>query len=895
MTSFEDIGRLPAPGDHVAIATGRLEAGLVITFDGHTFSLSHTVLEGHRFAVRFIPAGERLTSWGMAFGTAIRDIRPGDYICNAGVLEALRGRSIDFPLPASPNFSDDIPAFDFKAYTFSPAEQVSRSPESLFFDGFARNAARGVGTRNFIVVIGMSSRVGGFARRLAQACRDSVEDLENVDGVVPVAHTEGDDRVQLNKTLVLRTLAGFLVHPNVCAALVVDHEGASVTGKDLQAFMAANAYPAADVIHDYMTLDGGFAECLDKGQAMIAGWLGAANQCRRSRQPLSQLKIALQCGGSDAFSGISGNPLAGWVAKAVIAQGGGANLAETDELIGAEAYVLKKVRSESVARKFLSFIERFQGRAARHGSSAAGNPSGGNKFRGLYNIYLKSLGAAMKRDPDVRLDAVIDYGERMVTPGYYFMDSPGNDLESIAGQVASGCNIIFFVTGNGSITNFPFVPTIKIVTTSARYALLADDMDVNAGAYLDGVSMDDLGRQMLEDTIAVASGRRSTGERAGHAQVQLWRNWRLRDGEQPGSDPGAKEYAGIPLDLSAAVGKDNSRGNGRHARSLAPGKPGGIGLVLPTSLCSGQIGNMAARQLNASDIVRGGSLDACVSLVHTEGCGASSGASEDLFLRTMCGHLLHPAVQYAVLLEHGCEKTHNDYFRNYLEREGVDTTRFGWASIQQDGGIERAIDKIENWFLEKTKHTGPDDSTGRRVEGPVVGLIVDGAMPAPAVEVAFATLARRAIAHAGASVLPVTEQPAASEADPYQGVYGQLGIERGTPATLNYAQPVRRSGLQLMAAPSLQLQELITGLGACGADVIIVASDDYAVPAHPFIPTLQVGSEPTPQVDLGGEALTSEALIELTGLALQGGYIPKSRLNEHFDFQISRGWRGVSL
>ena len=154
--------------------------------------------------------------------------------------------------------------------------------------------------------------------------------------------------------------------------------------------------------------------------------------------------------------------------------------------MGAEHYVLQNVKDLDTASTFLDTIARFKERASWHGHSAEGNPSGGNNFRGLYNIAIKSIGAAMKRHPDVRLDHVIDYSQSMADPGYYFMDSPGNDLESIAGQVASGANMIFFVTGNGSITNFPFVPTIKIVTTSERYSLLEKDMDVNAGAYLDG-------------------------------------------------------------------------------------------------------------------------------------------------------------------------------------------------------------------------------------------------------------------------------------------------------------------------------------------------------------------------------------------------------------------------
>lgn len=177
--------------------------------------------------------------------------------------------------------------------------------------------------------------------------------------------------------------------------------------------------------------------------------------------------------------------------------------------------MLQNVRDLATAQRFLAQIERFKERVGWHGHTAEGNPSGGNNYRGLYNIALKSLGAATKKHPDVRLDHVIEYGEPMVNPGYCFMDSPGNDLESIAGQVASGSSMIYFVTGNGSITNFPFVPTIKIVTTTGRYQLLSKDMDVNAGAYLDGTPMDEVGADTFELTLRVASGERSVGERAG--------------------------------------------------------------------------------------------------------------------------------------------------------------------------------------------------------------------------------------------------------------------------------------------------------------------------------------------------------------------------------------------
>lgn len=878
MLDFIEIGRLPVAGDNVAIATRRLEAGTVIRFESNTFALSHTVLEGHRFAVTHIAAGGLLTSWAMPFGKAIRPIAPGDYVCNPGVLEALAGRSIDFALPAMANFTDEIPPFEFEEARLVSSKQVAPAKSVLHFDGFDRGK-RGAGTRNHVAIVGASSRTAGFVRRLAAHCNPRADGFENVDGVVPVAHTEGEDAVQHNKALVLRTLAGFMVHPNVGAVLVVDHAAAGIKNEDLQAYLAAQHYPVDSVAVRYVTLAGAYAAHFDQAVAQVDVLLGMANQTGRTQLRASKLKIALQCGGSDAFSGISGNPLAGWVAREIIAQGGGANLAETDELIGAESYVLKNVKSPEVATHFLSVVNRFQERAAQHGSSAAGNPSGGNKFRGLYNIYLKSLGAAMKRDPAVRLDAVIEYGELMQAPGFYFMDSPGNDLESIAGQVAAGCNMIFFVTGNGSITNFPFVPTLKVVTTTARYKHLASDMDVNAGEYLDGLPMETLGKKMLAETLRVASGAQSVGEKAGHAQVQLWRNWRLNPGERaPAEDAGATDYPGIPASIEMSDAP---------AVNLAS-PPASVGLVLPTSLCSGQISEMATAKLNAMGLGRSIDVERFVSVVHTEGCGASSGASEKLFLRTIYGHLMHPAIKHALLLEHGCEKTHNDYFRNFLEAEGVDTTRYGWASIQQDGGIEPVLEKITGWFGARKEQT-PASSSGKAAS---VGILVAQDLPKALVDV-LGRLAAGIVKANGTVVVPQATVDAGSVQHP---LLQQLGLATDIAPTIQYGQRILRPGFHAMATPSWHEQELLAGLGATGVDVILVISDAFAVPAHPFIPVLQLGTTEGPHADwspVGRHAF--EALVKLIRQTLTKAYMPKSTAAQHVDFQISRGWRGISL
>ena len=259
-----------------------------------------------------------------------------------------------------------------------------------------------------------------------------------------------------NLEYVLRTLSGFVVHPNVGAVLAVDYGTETVNNDMIRNYMAAQGYPLADVRHRFLSLEGRFQDDLARGEEWVRASLPQVDAAARSEQSLAHVNVALQCGGSDAFSGISGNPLAAWVAREIIRHGGSASLAETDELIGAERYVLQNVRDLATARKFLATVAEFKERVAWHGHTAEGNPTGGNMFRGLYNIVLKSLGAAMKRHPDVRLDYVIDYGERMVRPGYYFMNSPGNDLESIAGQVAAGANMIFFITGKRLHHQLPF-------------------------------------------------------------------------------------------------------------------------------------------------------------------------------------------------------------------------------------------------------------------------------------------------------------------------------------------------------------------------------------------------------------------------------------------------------
>jgi altronate dehydratase len=895
---FREVGRLPAPGDNVAMATRRLEMGTRVSYRGSEFEIPHTILEGHRFAVEPVEQGEDLLSWGLRFGRAVRDIAPGDYACNGKILKVLADRHVDFELPSDPNFSDaELEPYVLDEDGFRPGEQVPLRDEPRTFMGYRRGPGRGVGTRNYVVLMGLTSRLTGFVRALELEMNGVADACENVDGIVCVAHTEGgEERTPNNLDLLLRTLAGFMVNPNVGAVLVLDHDGEeAVTNRMLQDYLEEHDYPIDDVPHEFMSLEGSFRKDLERAKARVHGWLDEVDAARRTEVPASELRIGLQCGGSDAFSGVSANPLVAWVSGEVVRNGGGANLAETDELIGAEHYVLKNVRDLNTAKRFLSFVERFKERVSWHGHTAEDNPSGGNNFRGLYNISIKSIGAAMKKHPDVRIDRVIEYAQRMDEGGFYFMDSPGNDLESVAGQVASGANMIFFTTGNGSITNFPFVPTIKFVTTTGRYELLSRDMDVNAGAYLDGTPMDDLGRETFERTLRAASGERTVGERAGHAQVSIWRDWKQTSSQNLDHLENEKEPDGEPLPVkSGAPDVEFSFEAIKSGRGPVVDQ---VGLIMPTSLCSGQISRRIADRLNDKGATQG-RVTRFVALPHTEGCGVSAGSAETIYSRTVLGHLASPSVGFGLLLEHGCEKTHNDYFRNRLREAGVDPSRFGWASVQLDGGIDSVVAKVEGWFDEVLQDAETLEYESVGPEALRLGLYASGHVSdEAALSLAEVTLA---VVDSGGTVV-VPERAAVLSSPAYLGaVLGDRPVEN----TLAYGQTATKPGLHVMEAPTDHWVETATGLGATGVEIMLAHVAGHPLQAHRMIPLLQASSDPETlrkhgeDLDVvleGDPASWTEQMLEAVAAVASREYVPKLFGAGNTDFQFTRGLLGVSM
>ena len=515
----------------------------------------------------------------------------------------------------------------------------------------------------------------------------------------------------------------------------------------------------------------------------------------------------------------------------------------------------------------------------------------------LQRPALKSLGAAKKKHADVRLDGVLEYGERLPSDerGYYFMNSPGNDLESIAGQVASGCNAIYFVTGNGSITNFPFVPTIKIVTTTPRFELLAADMDVNAGAYQDGAPMDELGAELFDLTLAVAGGQRSKGEQAGHAQVQVWRNWPQTDESSLPALRAAPVLAGEPLAVAPEQPPQAHFEALRSERGIASDQ---VGLVLPTSLCSGQIAQLIAARLNTEGLGRDKGLSRFVALVHTEGCGVAGAEAEGIYARAMLGYLTHPLVRCAVLLEHGCEKTHNDYMRNQLAERGVDTDYFGWASVQLDGGIDKVGAKVADWFRDKLDTLQPAVGESAGLGALRVGLVASGPLGDDAGQ-ALARLTRWLVGAGSTVVVPKHGALLASAA------YADALFAGDKPAaTLAHGQAVAAPGYYVLETPTDHWTEIATGLGATGVEVMLAHAGEHPLQGHPLVPLVQVATSESVRdryaedLDLalaGASDGWAEALLELLLAVASRRQQPLAAAQRNIDFQFTRGLLGVSM
>lgn len=449
---------------------------------------------GHKMAISDIAKGQPVRKYAQIIGYAAEDIAKGAHVHTHNL--EFRGVDTD--------------------YTFSTNLRPAPAPEQKdSFMGYRRASGR-VGTRNYIAVLTSVNCSATAARMIAaHFTPDRLVDYPNVDGVVAFVHGTGCGMAGSGDGFeaLQRVMWGYAKNPNVGGVLMA---GLGCEMNQIDWLIEAYGLTPGPLFQSMNIQDvGGLQKTIDLGIQKIEAMLPVVNGFTREEAPASELMVALQCGGSDAWSGVTANPAVGHACDLLVAQGGTGVLAETPEIYGAEHLLTARAADTATGQRLLDLIAWWEDYTARNNGSMDNNPSPGNKTGGLTTILEKSLGATAKGGT-TPLTGVYKYAEPVTAKGFTFMDSPGYDPVSVTGQIASGCTLVCFTTGRGSAFGAKPSPSMKVATNTEMYQRMTDDMDINAGAVIsDGKTVEEVGREIYRMWLAMASGAPSKSELQG--------------------------------------------------------------------------------------------------------------------------------------------------------------------------------------------------------------------------------------------------------------------------------------------------------------------------------------------------------------------------------------------
>jgi altronate hydrolase len=484
--------------DNVAVAVDGLDSGA----EWNNVRLAKRVPRGHKLAFGPIAAGEPVRKFGQIIGFATAPIGPGEWVHEHNL--AMRDFARDY------HFAED-----------ARAEPVLPFAERASFQGYRRRDGK-AGTRNYIGILTSVNCSASAARFIAEEVNRSglLADYPNVDGVIALTHGLGCgmDIKGEGYDVLKRTQWGYAANPNMGGVVMV---GLGCEGFQIARWKEAYGVTESDTFRSLTIQEtGGTRKTVAAGVEMIREMLPIVNAVQREPVPASELVLALQCGGSDGYSGITANPALGAAADLLVRHGGTAILSETPEIYGAEHLLTRRAASRAVGEKLVERIDWWKDYTSRNNMEMNNNPSPGNKLGGLTTILEKSLGAAVKGGTTT-LTAVYEYAEPVTAKGFVFMDTPGYDPVAATGQVAGGANILCFTTGRGSAYGCKPTPSIKLATNSAIYEQMIDDMDINCGDVIDGVPLEQKGAEIFASILRVASGERTKSEQLGYGDAEF--------------------------------------------------------------------------------------------------------------------------------------------------------------------------------------------------------------------------------------------------------------------------------------------------------------------------------------------------------------------------------------
>lgn len=436
---------------------------------------------GHKTALNEIKKGGRVIKYGYPIGVATRDISPGETVHTDSLATLLSGKleySYEKSLKPLPSLPDD------------------------YFMGYLRENGE-VGIRNDIFIIPTVGCVNGVAREAAQRT-----------GAISLTHPYGCSQLGDDQLITQRVLCGLINSPNAAGVLVLglgcENNGIGQMKRVLGEYNPKrvrflNAQEAQDDV-------GAAVELINELKSY-------ANSFKRSRQPVSSLRIGLKCGGSDGLSGITANPLIGRLCDRIVSMGGGCVLTEVPEMFGAETILMQRCVSREVFDKTVLLINSFKDYFTRHNQAVYENPSPGNKEGGITTLEEKSLGCIQKGGSSQVVD-VLDYGDRVSLPGLSLLNGPGNDMVAVTNLAACGCQLILFSTGRGTPLG-TVVPTIKISTNTALASRKTGWIDFDAGGIINGEELDG---DFYRYIISVAQGRLCANEKNNQREIAIFKD-----------------------------------------------------------------------------------------------------------------------------------------------------------------------------------------------------------------------------------------------------------------------------------------------------------------------------------------------------------------------------------
>jgi altronate hydrolase len=481
------------PRDDVLVALRDLQPGETVRSSQGTLTAKTLVPRGHKLAATAISTGTTVHKYGWPIGRATRDISPGEHVHTHNLATALT-------------------AHEDYIYTRPTTTAPPAPADTRTFLGYPRPDGR-VGTRNEIWVLCTVGCVARTARRIADIAGERLKG--RVDGVHALTHPFGCSQLGDDLLHTRRVLASLAAHPNAGGVLVV---GLGCENNQLAALLDTASLNHARIrSFNAQAVDDEIAE----GVRAVEELAEMLDQDKRVARSLSDLVVGVKCGGSDAFSGLTANPLVGRISSVLAQAGGTPILSEIPEIFGAERILMGRAVDESVFNDTAKLVNDFKHYFTAAGQPVAENPSPGNQAGGITTLEEKSLGAVQKAG-DAPLTQVLRYGERIRRPGLALLEAPGNDAVSATAIAAAGATVLLFTTGRGTPLGFP-VPTLKVSSNSALAQTKPRWIDFDAGSLLTGAGMDERAQALLELVIATASGQPTCAERNGERELAIWK------------------------------------------------------------------------------------------------------------------------------------------------------------------------------------------------------------------------------------------------------------------------------------------------------------------------------------------------------------------------------------